>query len=61
MWVAIGTILAMVTHAQKAKSLQNTVRWAVWKELGPYSYQDAGLDTTTAHFPKPQFLHVCMC
>lgn len=45
---AIGTILAMVTHAQKTKSLQDTVRWAVWKELRTYSNLNPGLNTSPA-------------
>lgn len=56
-----GMILAMVTQARKAKSLQNTVSRAVWKGLGPCSYQAAGLTTSTAGFPTPLFLHGQMC
>lgn len=56
-----GTILAMVTQAREAKSLQNTVSRAVWKGLGPCSYQGAGLTTSTAGFPAPLFLHGQMC
>lgn len=45
-------------HTQKAQNnLQKAVRWATGKELGPHSYQDVGLNTSTAHAPKLHSLY----